>query len=534
VTEWLLLGAGVLLTLGTALFVAAEFSLVALDRSTVERAAASGDRGASAVLAAVRSLSTQLSGAQVGITATTLVVGYLVQPALAGLLRGALEGAGLDEDLATPLSVPLALVLATGFSMVFGELVPKNLAISEPMATARVVARPMRAFTAALSLVIRLLNGSANAILRLFGVEPQEELSIGRSPEELASLVRRSAEAGTLERQTATLLTRTLGFAGRTAADVMTPRVRMHVLRSGQTAADLIALTRRTGHSRFPVTEGGDLDDIAGVVHVKSAVAVPRERRDEVPVAALMSEALRVPDTIRLDPLLVELRDIGLQLAVVVDEYGGTAGVVTLEDLVEELVGEVADEHDRSRPGITRRRDGSWLVPGLMRPDEVRDRTGVAIPDGHAYETVGGFVMAALGRIPRQGDEVGVAGHRVRVERMDGRRVDRVRLLAVPAVPGASVPPVAHAGPGGVPGTTLPLVTPGVSPPAGIVTVPDTAGRPRRHGPAPAAPAPAPAAPAPAAPAPAAPAPAAPAPAAPAPAAAPSRAPSPAAGEERP
>jgi CBS domain containing-hemolysin-like protein len=453
VTEWLLLGAGVLLTLGTALFVAAEFSLVALDRSTVERAAASGERGAASVLGAVRSLSTQLSGAQVGITATTLVVGYLVQPALADLLRAPLEATGLDEDLAIPISVVLALVLATAFSMVVGELVPKNLAISEPMATAKIVAPPMRAFTASISALIRLLNGSANAILRGLGVEPQEELSIGRSPEELAALVRRSAEVGTLERQTATLLTRTLGFAGRTAADVMTPRVRMHVLRVEQTAADLIALTRRTGHSRFPVTDG-DLDDIAGVVHVKSAVAVPRERRDDVPVAALMSDALRVPDTVRLDPLLVDLRDFGLQLAVVVDEYGGTAGVVTLEDLVEELVGEVADEHDRSRPGVTRRRDGSWLVPGLMRPDEVRERTTVPIPDGHAYETVGGFVMAAVGRIPRPGDEVVVDRWRARVERMDGRRVDRVRLVPAPAVP------VAATVPGGVAGTALPPIAP--------------------------------------------------------------------------
>jgi len=453
VTEWLLLGAGVLLTLGTALFVAAEFSLVALDRSTVERAAAAGERGASPVLGAVRSLSTQLSGAQVGITATTLVVGYLVQPALADLLRVPLEATGLDEGLAVPISVALALTLATAFSMVVGELVPKNLAISEPMATAKVVAPPMRAFTASISVLIRLLNGSANAILRGLGVEPQEELSIGRSPEELAALVRRSAEVGTLERQTATLLTRTLGFAGRTAADVMTPRVRMHVLRAEQTAADLIALTRRTGHSRFPVTDG-DLDDIVGVVHVKSAVAVPRERRDDVPVAALMSDALRVPDTVRLDPLLVDLRDFGLQLAVVVDEYGGTAGVVTLEDLVEELVGEVADEHDRSRPGVTRRRDGSWLVPGLMRPDEVRERTRVPIPDGHAYETVGGFLMAAVGRIPRPGDEVVVAGWRARVERMDGRRVDRVRLVPAPAVP------IAATVPGGVAGTALPPIAP--------------------------------------------------------------------------
>jgi CBS domain containing-hemolysin-like protein len=173
----------------------------------------------------------------------------------------------------------------------------------------------------------------------------------------------------------------------------------------------------------------GDLDDVVGVVHLKSAVAVPMERRDEVPVAAIMSEALRVPETMRLDPLLVELRALGLQLAVVVDEYGGTAGVVTLEDVVEELVGDVSDEHDRSRPGIVRRRDGAWLVPGLMRPDEVRERTGVDVPDGNAYETLGGFVMAGLGRIPVVGDEVPINAARIRVERMDGRRVDRVRLV---------------------------------------------------------------------------------------------------------
>jgi magnesium and cobalt exporter, CNNM family len=426
--EWLLLGAAVLLTLGTAVFVAAEFSLVALDRSSVERAVENGDRRAVGVLAAVRTLSTQLSGAQVGITLTTLVVGYLAEPSLARLLEGPLGDLGLG-DTAEPVSIVVALVVATVFSMVVGELVPKNLAISVPLATARVVSGPHRLFTTAVKPLIVVLNGSANRLLRLVGVEPQEELSAGRSPEELAALVRHSAEAGTLDRQTATLLTRSLGFAGRTAADVMTPRVRTIVLQRDQYASDVVALARRSGHSRFPVIDE-DLDDVVGVVHIKNAVAVPRERRDEVPVAAIMSEPLRVPDTVRLDPLLVELRALGLQLAVVQDEYGGTAGVVTLEDLVEELVGEVADEHDRSRPGVVRRRDGAWLVPGLMRPDEVRERTGIEVPDGPAYETLGGFVMAGLGRIPAVGDEVTVAGAVVRVERMDGRRVDRVRIVS--------------------------------------------------------------------------------------------------------
>jgi CBS domain containing-hemolysin-like protein len=433
--EWLLLGAGVLLTFGTSLFVAAEFSLVALDRPTVQRAIEAGDRRAVGVLKAVRNLSTQLSGAQVGITVTTLIVGYLVQPSLAALLTTPVEAVGLDGAAAEGLAVALAVAVATAFSMVVGELVPKNLAISVPLATARVVVGPQRVFTASVSPLITLLNGSANRLLRMVGVEPQEELSAGRSPEELAALVRHSAAAGTLDQQTAQLITRSLGFSSRTAADVMTPRVRTLTLPRDHKASEVIALARRSGHSRFPVIDG-DLDDVVGVVHLKSAVAVPRERRDEVPVAAIMSEALRVPETVRLDPLLVELRALGLQLAVVVDEYGGTAGVVTLEDLVEELVGEVADEHDRSRPGIVHRRDGAWLVPGLMRPDEVRDKTGIDVPDGHAYETLGGFLMAGLGRIPVAGDEVPVEGAMLRVERMDGRRVDRVRLIALaPPVP---------------------------------------------------------------------------------------------------
>jgi CBS domain containing-hemolysin-like protein len=434
--EWLLLGAGVLLTFGTSIFVAAEFSLVALDRPTVQRAIDKGDRRSIGVLKAVRNLSTQLSGAQVGITVTTLIVGYLVQPSLAALLAAPIEALGLNGAAAEGLSVALALTIATAFSMVFGELVPKNLAISEPLATARVVVGPQRVFTASVAPLIRLLNGSANRLLRTVGVEPREELSAGRSPEELAALVRHSAAAGTLDQQTAQLITRSLGFSSRTAADVMTPRVRTLVLQRDHKAAEVIALARRSGHSRFPVIDG-DLDDVVGVVHLKSAVAVPRERRDDVPVAAIMSEALRVPETVRLDPLLVELRALGLQLALVVDEYGGTAGVVTLEDLVEELVGEVADEHDRSRPGIVHRRDGDWLVPGLMRPDEVRDKTRVEVPDGPAYETLGGFMMAALGRIPKIGDEVPVDGGALRVERMDGRRVDRVRLVATRQTPGS-------------------------------------------------------------------------------------------------
>src|SRR5919199_3949254 len=407
VTEWLLVGLGVLLTIGTALFVAGEFSLVSVDRHAVERAVEAGDRRAEGVLRAVRALSTQLSGAQVGITLTTLVVGFLVEPSLATLLAPPLRSAGVPPDAVRPLAVGVGLFLATVFSMLVGELLPQNLGISAPLATAKVVAGPLRVFSRVVGPLITVLNGSANRLLRAVGVEPQEELSSARTPEELAALVRRSAEVGTLDETTAEIITRSLDFPARTAADVMTPRVRMQVARRGDTAADVVALGRRTGFSRFPVVEDG-LDDVVGVVHLKTAIAVPRERRDQVPVEALMADAVRVPETVRLDALLEALRQQGLQMAVVVDEYGGTAGVVTMEDVVEELVGEISDEHDPVDARARRRPDGSWSVSGLLRPDEVLALTGVAVPEHDDYDTVAGLVLRTLSRMPAVGDTVTV------------------------------------------------------------------------------------------------------------------------------
>jgi CBS domain containing-hemolysin-like protein len=423
VTEWLLVLGAVLLTAGTALFVAAEFSLVAIDRPTVQRAIDEGDTRARVVLQSIKQLSTQLSAAQVGITITTLVVGYLAQPSIGALL----SGPGAVEAV----SSALALTIATIFSMVFGELLPQFLGISAPLPTAKVVALPVRVFAVVAKPLIVLLNGSANRFLRSLGIEPQEELSGARTPQELASLVQRSAEAGTLDVTTARMLTRSLGFGERTADDVMTPRVRSTGIHRDESADDVLRLSRRTGHSRFPVL-GDDWDDIDGVVHVKKAMAVPHERRKDVPVSALMSDRLVVPETIRLDPLLRQLREGGFQMAVVVDEYGGTSGIVTLEDVVEEIVGEVSDEHDRSRQGGRELVDGSWTVPGLWRPDEVRDAFDADVPDGPTYETMGGFVMTRLGRVPVVGDEVQVPGWRIHVVAMEGRRVDRLRFVPDP------------------------------------------------------------------------------------------------------
>jgi CBS domain containing-hemolysin-like protein len=427
-TEWLLVLAGVGLTIGTAVFVATEFSLVALDRPTVQRAVASGDTRAEPVLRSLRRLSTQLSAAQVGITLTTLVLGYLTTPSLGQLLKTPLEAIGMSGATRDSISAIIALLIATLFSMVFGELLPQFLGISAPLPTAKVVALPVRIFAVLARPLITVLNGSANTVLRALGITPQEELSGARTPQELASLVRRSAEAGTLDEGTARLVTRSLGFGEQTAADVMSPRARATSIERTATAEDVLRLARRTGHSRFPVT-GEDWDDIDGIVHVKRAIAVPHDRRADVPVSALMVPPLLVPETIRLDPLLLLLREAGLQLAVVVDEYGGTAGVVTLEDVVEEIVGEVSDEHDRFRTTGREMTDGSWTVPGLWRPDEVRERLGADVPDGPAYETTGGFVMATLGRVPTVGDTLSIPAWDITVLAMDGMRVDRLRFV---------------------------------------------------------------------------------------------------------
>ncbi len=435
-SEWLLVLLGVGLTVGTALFVAAEFALVTLDPALVERDLEEGAqdarsaRSARSVRRALSHLSTQLSGAQVGITATTILLGYTTQPAIARLVTAGLGSTTLSTGLSSAIAGILALVLVNGFSMLFGELVPKNLALSSPWATAVAVAPAQVAFTRALRPVITVLNGTANALLRRVGVEPREELSGGRSAQELVALVRRSAEVGTLDAGTATRLTNSIELNTLTAVDVMTDRTRMVVVRRDATAADVVDLARTSGHSRFPVIDASH-DDVVGLVHLRKAIAVPFERRREVPAAALMDDAPRVPETVRLGPLLVELRGLGLQMALVVDEYGGTAGLVTLEDVVEEIVGEVADEHDPRRAGVYRAGE-SWNVPGLLRPDELAESTGLHVPDDGAYETLGGLVMALLGRVPVAGDEVLVGGVHLTVVRMDGRRVDRIGVEAVP------------------------------------------------------------------------------------------------------
>lgn len=437
-TEWILLGISGVLMVACGVFVAAESSFLAVDRALVEQRASAGDRGAQGTLTALRSLSTQLSGAQLGITITNLTIGFLAEPAFGKILQGPIQGLGLSTAAAHSVSYGLALAVSAVTTMLVGELIPKNIAVALPMATAAATNWPQRMFTTLMAWPIRGLNGTANAIVRLLGTEPKEELRSARQPMELRSLILRSAEQGAIDDETADLVARSIAFGDRTAADVRTPRVRVHFLEARDTAEDLVEAARTTGHSRFPVI-GRSPDDIVGVVHIRQAVGVAPDRRRRVRLGDIADPATTVPDSLELDPLLRVLREQGMQMAVVVDEYGGTDGVVTLEDLVEEIVGDIADEHDRLSARSRRRSDGTWALSGLLRPDEVAEQTGIRLPESEDYETIAGLVHAELGRIAERGDhvELAVPGSddaeqnrtlvvRLAVERMQGRRIDRI------------------------------------------------------------------------------------------------------------
>ena len=426
--EWLFLCLGILLTIGTGLFVASEFSLINLERTELESRRTRGERGLSPTITALKRTSTHLSGAQLGITLTTLLTGFLAEPSLTVLLEAGLLGEWFKGPTLHAISLTVSLVIATLFSTLIGELVPKKLALTLPLQVSKAVVRFQLLFTWTFGWLIWLLNSTGNAIVRSFGIEPKEELSSSRTAEELSALVKRSASLGALEQRTADLITKTLALSQLVASDVMTPRTKLSSLDASSTVQDVIALSHSTGFSRFPVFTGSN-DDVVGIVHVKAAASVPREKRDSVPVTALMVEPFRVPETMSLEKLMGVLRSHGLQLAIVVDEYGGTAGIVTLEDLVEELVGELGDEHDRAKIDITGGKDKSFSFPGMFRPDELMEKLAIEVPEDGSYETIAGFLMAQLGRVAQVGDEVRIESGVLRVERMDGRRVDRIRFI---------------------------------------------------------------------------------------------------------
>ena len=433
-TEVLLLFVALALVLACGVFVAAEFSLTTVDRAKLDRAAERGERGADSARKAAHALTFQLSGAQLGITVTGLVIGMLAEPSIAGLLTGPLKAVGL-RSAATTVALVLGTALSTVVLMVVGELIPKNWAISRPLPVAKAVATPQLAFSATFRPLIRHLNSTANRILRRLGLEPAEELASTRGRQELEALAKHSAKQGALEADTAELFVRTLGLPDLTAENVMTPRVQVTALDARANAADVANATRATGLSRFPVYRDS-LDSVVGVVHIKDALAVPAEQRDRHPVTALMKEPLLVPESLPVDRLLDRLSS-ERSMAVVIDEYGGTAGVATLEDIVEEVVGEVRDEHDpHETPDLVLVGEDPSGHPlydadGATRTDQVQ-QIGLNVPEG-PYETLAGLVAQRLGRIPRAGDTVEESGWLLEVTEAAGHRAARLRLAAPPA-----------------------------------------------------------------------------------------------------
>ena len=429
-----------LLTLGTAVFVAAEFSLTALERSTVDANARTGGPRDRMVQKAHRTLSFQLSGAQVGISITTLISGYLAEPVFARLLAPLLSAIGYPDRWLETTALILSLFVATSVSMVFGELVAQYLAIAVPLRTARLVSGPQVLFSTLFTPLIRITNAVANWVLKKLGIQPADELRSARSPQELVSLVRTSARQGSLDQPTADLVDRSLQFGARTAEDFMTPRSKVESLDAEDTVADLLEMVRTTGHSRFPVTKG-DLDETIGVVHLKQVLKIPHPDRMGIRLDRLAQTVPTVPSTLDGDALMEQIMRTGLQTAMVADEYGGIAGMITVEDLIEEIVGDIQDEHDAVNLEVVKI-TGGHRVSGLLRIDEVADKTGFRAPEGE-YETIGGLVMQTLGHIPAVGDSLELRAFdpdapvndqprwRATVARMDGRRVDQLDLVRI-------------------------------------------------------------------------------------------------------
>lgn len=412
------------------MFVAAEFGLVAADRTRIEKEAASGSRPARTALRLLKRLSFNLSGAQLGITLVSLVLGFVAEPTIARLIAPVLDRV-MGEATARGVSIFLALLLATVLQMVLGELIPKGLAIAAPERAAIMLAPFMRVYGLVFGPVISFLNGAANVTVRWIGIEPQEELSHVRSLQELALVIEASGKEGTLAGTASELLSRSIRFGEKSAADVLVPRVEIEALGGDETVQGLIDAAGRSGRSRFPIY-GADIDDLIGVVHVKVAHQVPRAERATTALSQVMSPIAAIPETRTLEDVLFDMRTSRGHLVAVVDEYGGTAGIVTLEDVLEEIVGEIDDEYDRLTPPLTIDLEGgAFLLSGSLHRDEVLEAAGFEMPDGE-YETLAGFVLDHLGHIPEVGESFVYEGWRLEVDFMARRRVSLVRVSPVP------------------------------------------------------------------------------------------------------
>ncbi|HEX5541377.1 MAG TPA: hemolysin family protein [Micromonospora sp.] len=397
----------IVLTAATGYFVAQEFGYIAVDRGKLRQLADNGDVAAGRALEVTGRLSFMLSGAQLGITVTALLVGYIAEPFLGRGLAELLGLAGVSPAVSLAVSVALALLIATAVQMVLGELAPKNLAIARPETVARALARSTLVYLAVAAPVIRLFDAVARRLLLRVGIEPVEELPSGATAEDLEQIIAESRTEGHLNVEVSTLLDRGLDFRQLTAGEAMVPRVDVHTARSDEPVSRVVDLLD-TGHSRFPVQGAEGVDDLVGVIGVADVLGVPAAQRATTRVAAVMAPPLLVPVALPLPAVLDRLRVERRQLACVADEYGGFAGVITLEDIAEELVGPIRDEDDPPEPVATRQDDGSWLVPARWRIDEVANRTGITLPEAPEYDTLSGLVMRELGRVPEVGDQLEV------------------------------------------------------------------------------------------------------------------------------
>jgi CBS domain containing-hemolysin-like protein len=399
------------LTAATGYFVAQEFAFVTADRPALDQRAAEGDRAAARALRVMGRLSFMLSGAQLGITVTALVVGFIAKPALADLIDPALRAGGVPDAASGGVAVALGFALATVVQMVLGELFPKNLALARAEPLARALAASTLGYLTVAGPLIRLFDASANRLVRAVGIEPVEELRHGATLEELGHMIGESGEQ--LQEGHVDLLERALVFSERDAEAVMVPRVDVVTVSAATRAAELSDVIAASGHTRYPVL-GEGVDDVVGVVGLEELVRLGPDEAARTAVGGIARPPLLLPSTLPLPDVVLRLRGAVEPLACVVDEYGGFAGILTWEDVAEELVGEIADENE---PGedLAIRTGEWWTTDAGLRIDEVAHETGIALPEG-GYETVAGLLMTRLGRIARPGDVVRVELPRDRLD----------------------------------------------------------------------------------------------------------------------
>ncbi|QGG94505.1 DUF21 domain-containing protein [Actinomarinicola tropica] len=415
----------VLLLAANGFFVAAEFALLAARRSRIEQLAAEGDRRAQHALAGLRELSLMLAGAQLGITMCSLGLGIIAEPAVASVFEDLLHDlVDLPSGVSHAIAFALALSIVVFLHMVVGEMAPKSWAIAHPEPSALLLARPFRLFAVVFRPFIRALNLAANGVVRLAGVEPQDELAMAHSSADLVLMLDEAAEEGSIEVDEHVLLARSLELSGLDAAAAMTPRPRVVSVAETATIDEIEQIAVATGRSRIVVV-GTDLDHPVGVVHVRD-VLTHRDGRDAT-AGDLATPVLVAPDGLPLELLFLRMREERRHLALVVDEHGIVLGLVTMEDVLEELIGEFEDETDRRARRVRRQGDGSYLAAGSLRIDEVASRIDVSIPEGD-WDTLAGFLINQLGRVPTEGDAVDTATASFEVVAMDGVAVREVRI----------------------------------------------------------------------------------------------------------